>query len=148
MVISPDHVGHLHLGIVHDDGKVVCRVAVTSFYDQIIEFLIIECNPPLNQVIYDGHARVRAPEAHHGIGRPGKLLFPARAVILWFSPFRERLLPLIFQLLRSTYAAIGLAFIEEPLYHLPMYIYMLCLEKRSFIPVESQPCQGIENRLC
>jgi hypothetical protein len=29
-----------------------------------------------------------------------------------------------------------------------MHIYTLRLKERPFIPVEPQPCQGVENRLC
>ena len=51
-VIIPAHnVRDVHHGVIDDDGEVVCRIAVRSEYNHIVQYVVVEDDLALDQII-------------------------------------------------------------------------------------------------
>ena len=57
MIIPPDDMGNLHIDIIRDDGKVVCRAPVAADQYKILNCLILDRDRPVDHIGISDHPR-------------------------------------------------------------------------------------------
>ena len=67
-VIVPTHnVRDVHHGVIDDDGEVVCRIAGRSEYDHIVQYVVVEDDLALDQIIDNRLALLGCLEPKSGV---------------------------------------------------------------------------------
>ncbi len=147
VVVAADDVGHAHVVVVDHHGEVVGGRAVRAQQHQVVEFLVVEADRTLDQVVDQGLALQGPAEADH------ERLVPALGRIAVTPDRADRpalgagLLALDLQLLHGHEAAVGAAFVVHLLHRLAVAVDARELEHRLGVGRQSEPAQTIENRL-
>ena len=65
MIVTADDMRDVHERVIDDNGKIIRRIAVAAFDDQIIQLIIIKADIAFNEIFYNGDAGLCAAETHN-----------------------------------------------------------------------------------
>ncbi len=149
VVVPADHMRDAHQRVVHDDGKIIGRVAVRPENDQIIQHRVVEDHRALDEVVHYRLAFLRGFKSQGRLtGRfGGQAKTAAPAVIPRRQALGLRLLPSGFKILSSAHAPVRPALLEQPKRMAGVQRHPLGLAIRPFVPIEAHPLQAFEDGL-
>ncbi len=150
MVVAADDVGDAHVDVVDDDREHVGGRAVRAQQHHVVELLVGDPHGALHEILDDGLALLRRPEADDGLHagrRLGGIAVAPAAVIAERPALGPGLGPHRVQLLGRREAAIGLALVEEALDHLGVPAGAHELEDGRLVGGEAEPAQAVQDRL-
>ncbi len=146
MIVAADDVGDAHVEIVDHDRQHVRRRSVGAEQDEVVDLLVGDRDPPLDQVVDHRVALLRSLDADH-IGlvfRPVRAVAPvtidAERLALRLGRLARRR-----QLLLGHVAAIGGAHVQQLMGDLGMALLELRLEIGFAVAADAEPLQPIED---
>ena len=136
VVVSADHVGDPHLGVVHSDGEVVEQGPVPAGDHEVVGEPVLEPHRAANQVVDHGLAVVGDAEPdRRALARPRLAAVPGVTVGALEGA----------DLLGRRGVGVGLAGIEQLGDPRAVALGALGLAQRPLVPVELEPAQRVED---
>ncbi len=142
-----------HVPIVHHHAEVVCRRAVRTGNDQIVQLAVIKADAALHHIVPAGCAGLRALETNHrlAVSRDGRQLLTSLrtpgAVITRLQALNTRLFAHGFHFLGAAVAVISMTVFQQLGDDLAVTIHALHLVERTFVRIQAQPLHAIQNAL-
>src|SRR5512139_1075930 len=142
VIVAADDMGDTHVVVVYDDCKHICRGAVRTQQDEVVEVLVLPDHASLNLVVNDRFTCQRCLEADHRVNSGGYVLgveITAAAVIEPCTTLGPRLLPHCCEFFLAAIATIGVAGAKQLLRDLTMTGGARELENDFAVPGEPEP---------
>ena len=152
VIVAADDVGDLHGDVVGHDRHVVDRRPVAPQDDEVVEVVALEADAAVDRVV-PGDFPLGDAEADDRWGARGQAARgllgwkPAAAAVVAERRALGQRLPLGVELFGGAEAAIRLAAREQPLGVGAMAVGVRALEERTFVPVEPEPGESVEDDL-
>ncbi len=143
VIIAPNHMGHAHIVIVHDNRQHIRGRAVPAQKHHVIKLVVAHRHVALNRVARHRHAVTRGLQADdiRQVGEGGRGRIPPRALKQGGAPVFFRRLPkgLDFVLARET--LIRRPAVQHRMGHLGVPIRARELANGIAVPIEAKPVQ-------
>ena len=152
-VLAPDHVGNAVLHIIHGIGEDIERLTVGADNNEIIQICVLFFDGAVHHIVKaDGARPLRHPKPN-GERKARSLFFrnlfrgkiAAGAVVLVGFFLLSGLFPFGIQFFLCAEAFVGMSRCQKPIRGFPVRINKTGLEIGSFVPVQTQPLQPVQD---
>ncbi len=141
-ILSTDHMGYVHVVIIHRIGDQKRRRAVATPNHEILDALMRELDVTSDQVLDHRDAIVWRSKTNDNSWPINDITVTRPAVI---PSGQARVFSHLRRLLASEIAEVGLALGDQPLNGSDMILSTIRLEQRPNVPVDSKPLQRLDN---
>src|ERR1700734_100398 len=148
MVVAPDHVGDLHVHVIHHDTEIIGGCTVGAGNDQIVELAVLKYDAAMHHVIDDHFSGERILESHdRSRARRCTLALAPASVVARLLTACSLLRPHLLQLFLAAVAAVGFAGSEQLFDDVLVPVEALSLKEGTLVMIESGPLQAVQNLL-